>query len=420
MASDRLYDLAVRYRKAKLWKDLTDDALFGVRLANGEIGYCSVMGMMGEHFALGVYRGREGLDSYRLLAQITEELPDSEIFFRMLSQDCLQCSFETKGELSPEELEETKSYGKRKRVSFRGQMAFPRFQKYRPYYAPAVVKDTGDEELLCLALEAAIAIAERAKKESPEALGFTYGAPFDREIPLLEPAGDGFRWSMLPLPERREIVPESPALSNEILLGKIKRMKKRGERICELFMFPVPTELEDGSGLCSFPVVLIALDPKSGMVLPDVMDLGCHGGEALLASFATALAKAKSVPSSIYVRNERAYLFLENFCKQAGIQLYKEDSERTDILDEIEEDLMSGLDGFPGDGLDVFDDADEFDDMDGIDEIGMLSAVAEMIGKCSDKEIREMPEGMKEAVRAMLGQGLFSPSKEKKLKKLLR
>ena len=414
MASDRLYDLAVRYRKAKLWKDLTDDALFGVRLADGEIGYCSVMGMMGEHLALGVYCGREGLDSYRLLSQITEDMQDSEIFLCMISQDCLQCSFEMKDALSPEALEEAKSYGKRKRVSFRGRMAFPRFLRYRPYYSPVDVKDPREEEILCLALKAAIAIAERVKEESPEDLGFTYGEPFDREIPLLEPAGDGFRWSKQPLPEQHEIVMESPSLSNEILLGKIKRMKKRGERICETYLFPVLTELEDGSGLCSFPVVLIALDPKSGTVLPDVMEMVCHGAEALLASFATALVKAGSVPSAIYVREERAYLFLENFCKQAGIRLYKEDSERTDILDEIEEDLMSDVGDFPEFGL------EEFDDLDGIDEFGMMSAIESMIGQCSDKEIRKMPKDVKKTVRAMLGQGMFSPSVEQRLKKLLR
>ena len=58
MAEDRLYDLAFAFKNTKLWEKLSDLDLFAVRLPGGEIGYCCVMGQMGDHLdsrAIGVW-----------------------------------------------------------------------------------------------------------------------------------------------------------------------------------------------------------------------------------------------------------------------------------------------------------------------------------------------------------------------------
>ena len=52
MATEKMYDLAFQYKAAKLWKLLYDDEVFAVKLPDGETGYCSVMGMIGQHLAL--------------------------------------------------------------------------------------------------------------------------------------------------------------------------------------------------------------------------------------------------------------------------------------------------------------------------------------------------------------------------------
>ncbi len=70
MYPDQLYDLALAFRKAKLWKRLYDSEIFAVSLSNGEIGYCCIMGCLGEHFALAVYIGEQGMGSYRRLQEI--------------------------------------------------------------------------------------------------------------------------------------------------------------------------------------------------------------------------------------------------------------------------------------------------------------------------------------------------------------
>ena len=57
MASEAMNALAFRFRKAKLWNKLLDDELFAVQLSDGEIGYCCVMGQLGEHLSLALYVG---------------------------------------------------------------------------------------------------------------------------------------------------------------------------------------------------------------------------------------------------------------------------------------------------------------------------------------------------------------------------
>ena len=65
---ETLYRLAFAYKKTKLWKKLSDGQLFAVALSDGETGYCSVMGALGEHIALALYPGASGLRSYSMLA----------------------------------------------------------------------------------------------------------------------------------------------------------------------------------------------------------------------------------------------------------------------------------------------------------------------------------------------------------------
>ena len=74
MATERMYELAFRYKKAKLWQRMFDSELFAVKLSDGKIGYCSIMGRMGE-------RGR-CICGRRGLPDPAEHDVRCELFFR--------------------------------------------------------------------------------------------------------------------------------------------------------------------------------------------------------------------------------------------------------------------------------------------------------------------------------------------------
>ena len=90
MATEKMYDLAFQYKAAKLWKLLYDDEVFAVKLPDGETGYCSVMGMIGQHLALGLYVGDEGYQSYRILLDVGFADVDSTMIPLLMSSGSLK------------------------------------------------------------------------------------------------------------------------------------------------------------------------------------------------------------------------------------------------------------------------------------------------------------------------------------------
>ena len=153
-----LYDTAVEFRNLKCWEWTLDSNLFGVQNpANGEIGYCCITGYLGEHFALVVYLGTEGLGIY-LKAQSGMGMENP--LEMLANQKCLMASFEDRETLSKEDRALIKKLGLR----FRGRNQWPQFRSYQPGYHPWYL--TKDEaEYLTLALQQAMEVSLRLKKD---------------------------------------------------------------------------------------------------------------------------------------------------------------------------------------------------------------------------------------------------------------
>ena len=63
-----LFAAAGEFYKLRPWEWMEDSELFGVlNPETGEIGYCCVMGNLGELLALGVYLGTDGLETYLMM-----------------------------------------------------------------------------------------------------------------------------------------------------------------------------------------------------------------------------------------------------------------------------------------------------------------------------------------------------------------
>lgn len=409
MDLDNLYELAFAYRKTKLWKSLFDSELFAVALPDGEIGYCSVMGFLGEHLALGLYVGEEGLDCCRFIQNPTGRgmnmLRVQEIAF---SQICLQCSFQNKDELSPEELSAVRAYAGAHKLTLRGAHAFPQFTAYRTARYPWPVTGGEDVQLLSTALEAALAVDSALKSHSKEELGFEEGVIEDRSVPLLTRSGDGFEWSMHPLPPRRPPQYPEPVLEDELLLARLKRAKKSsGVWICDVVMCPTPT-IQDDSSAPVFPYMLLAASRDSGMVIPTtpVMDYG-DGAGGILRELASQMLEF-GIPRQIQVVDERTYSLLKGLA--AALKVKLELQEHNDALDELEADFLDHMDGC---GEDDEDDGDE-------DILDSFEHFLEGLLDLDDSTLLSMPQELREQLRAVDRQGLLTPALSGRLRRLFK
>lgn len=403
MYPDKLYDLAFAFRKTKLWKRLYDSEIFAVSLSNGEIGYCCVMGLLGEHFALSVYIGEQGLDSYRCLQEMSR-VPMNALQAQefMFSQYCLQCSLEAKDMLSPQELAAARSYGKAHGITFRGANAFPQFMKYQPARYPWSIQEAADVQLLCEALAAALEVSEKLAPASKYSLGFTDGPANGRTVPLLTPEDRGFDWGMCRLPPERPVSYPEPMLRNELLTARLKRQKKRaGIWECDVVMFPEPGFADEyGTDAAPvFPYMLLAVDQRTEMAIPtEGVPFYEKCAEELLLALGNRMLE-NGVPAEIQVINDRTYALLKNLAAALGIRLVRK--QESGLLDSMEEDLLDYCDEQTPDTVD--EDAARF---------------SEMLLSLDDEVLLSMPEDLKKLLRSMERQGLFAENVARRIRDL--
>lgn len=395
---DELYNLAFAFRDAKLWDELYEDELFAVPLPNGGTGYCSVMGMAGEHFALTVYPGEQGLRSLRRIQEIGSaierfELPNElKMQEYMLSQLCIQCSFENKSMLSPEELASARAYGTRCGVKFRGSHSFPQFVTYRPAMFPAQVASEEDVQILCEALRAAAAVNEKlleAEWVEPgkEALGFSHGPAVGRSLPLLTRDQGTYTWSVGTLPDATPPTYPSPVLRDDILLARLKRAKKRNTSwVCDVVMCPQPIQEKEGDTPV-FPYVLLAADKGTGAALPPAMVCDYEKeADTLLHSLGERMMEL-CVPHRMIVTDDRTQTFLEDFTSSLGIQLVR--ASEDELLEALESDFAEIQ----------MEDGDEPDEEEAAELIGGF------LMNSDDTTLLQLPQSVWDAIRAEINKG---------------
>ncbi len=154
-----LYEAAAEFRKAAPWEWVKETDVFGVRNPKtGEVGYCCLMGELGEMLAMAVYEGTEGLQGYLKIrrGQIKPGNPDA-----LYVQKCLMLSFENKKLLQEDDLEIIDELG----LAFRGRNAWPVFRSYKPGYFPWFLNR--DEVLyMTIALRQAMDVFIRMKHDA--------------------------------------------------------------------------------------------------------------------------------------------------------------------------------------------------------------------------------------------------------------
>lgn len=325
-----LYAAAAVFKELKPWNWMSDADLFGVQNPeDGEIGYCCIMGQLGEVFGMAVYRGSEGLDGYlRMQAEaFGPDDPDLEYI-----QKCLLVSFEDRGALEELDLKTIKRLG----LKFRGRNAWPQFRSYLPGYVPWFLTKE-ETRFLTMVMEQVVDVALRFKK--------------DRRL-LTAPAGDLVmvrclesrqkQWHdtwLRPPSERRAHVDDAGP-PDELLLRRIKRKVAEKRGVWEVGYFVLPAPVDEGEKPY-FPFAAAVADASTGVIL----DTWLASPEQFLAEFPKGLLsfvqEAAVLPQCVLVSEPEVFRMMEPIALHLdfGLELV----DKLETVEDFKEELCTHM-----------------------------------------------------------------------------
>jgi hypothetical protein len=250
-----LYQAAIRVKEIAPWEWMTETDIFGVQdPETDEIGFVSIMGMLGEHLAVAVYLGAEGLYSFWGFQQVADSAPPEAL----LEMPHLQASFEDRGELSTKDRDVIKELGLR----FRGRQEWPMFRSYRRGYLPWYL-EAPEARTLTYALEQAVEVALRFK-EDPGMLD-----PSDEESYLVRVPREA-RGNLVWEDEVMKVPPLEPEPIPIVMdvqaLEWVKQLP-RGEHTLEVDLFVFPARIQEKGARPYFPHILLMVESDRGLIL---------------------------------------------------------------------------------------------------------------------------------------------------------
>jgi Domain of unknown function (DUF6930) len=305
-----LYATTQRVHALAPWTFMDEAMLFAVREpSSGTLGFVSVMGALGSHLAVSVYRGAEGLYGFYAIQESAGDEPSAELFFEVPQ---VQMSLEDRGQLEREDKAVIDALG----LKFRGRQAWPLFRSYVPGHFPWFI-DAAEARLLQCALEQLLDVAPRFRPGGPPA------APSAKGPYLLRACAEDGSWQdgriTMPPPAPIGI----PLSLSEELLEKARRLPRTANTIeIDFFLFPALIQAKKGQRpACSY--VLLLVDRDSGIVIdfnlsmpePDLH----HMWGKLPATILGIFAKHGHLPLSLAVRSPLLAELLPSIALPLGV-----------------------------------------------------------------------------------------------------
>lgn len=300
-----LYETFSRVKDLAPWEWMEEADVFGVRNPETEeLGFVSVMGMLGEHYAVSLYRGPEGLYEFRRFQELGHMLPPEDLF--EIPQ--LQASLEDREELDKRDREQIKALG----LKFRGRKSWPLFRDFRPGLFPWSIEAAGDARFLEHALEQLLDVAVRFA-EDPSLLE----TASDETYLVREPRREGGglvcedRLVDVPPPEPVEVEIE---IEPELVQGLERLPQARMRLEMDFFMLPSPVQ-ENRRSRPYFPYMLMTVDAGSGVILGHEMLYVETSLQEMWASILPAAARtfinAGALPEEVAVGSDLLFGLLQ-------------------------------------------------------------------------------------------------------------
>jgi hypothetical protein len=310
----KLYQAAIAFRKIEPWKRMSERDIFGVRNPKtGEIGYCCIMGELGEMLAIAVYNGTEALQGYLKIQKgiIKPGNPDA-----LYIQDCLMLSFENKLSVQEDDLEIINDLG----LKFRGKNVWPVFRSYKPGYFPWFLNR--DEVLfMTVVLEQAVNICLEVQE------GKRIGSSPKRNRYLVRTAEErgGLmswkdEWVEPATLKKKDGVVSEPV--DEIRVQRLKNAATPVAAVWEIDFFYTPTPVSEGERPF-FPYAIMIMDHDSGFILDTHLAGETSRRKEFIDRFLCCIEETSSLPLEILVRKDEAAGFFQPYTSRLNIKLSK-------------------------------------------------------------------------------------------------
>jgi hypothetical protein len=320
---------------------MDESQIFGVENPeSGEIGFVSVMGMLGEHLAVGVYLGAEGLYGFWDFQDGKHETEPLALF----DIPQLQVSFEDREQLTKEDREVIKSLG----VKFRGRQSYPVFRSIKAGFMPWFIT-SGEARFLIHAIEQTLEVAPRARDNPLIPANESDKGDEVYLVRVAEKKGEELVWR----DEIRHIPPPaSKHLSVKVSPETISRLKtfpQNNNLIFEIDMFHAPTPVREKNSRPYFPKMLMIAETNSLFILgaelikphEDIFE----GHAEVAKSLIKILISHEVLPKEIRVSSDLLFRMLKSLMQQLNVKL-----RQTDDLIAIRE-AKEGMFGFFGNPL---------------------------------------------------------------------
>ncbi len=310
----KLYSLADRIYALKPWQFMLEDELIGVRdPVTDTIGFTSVMGNLGEHYAITVYLGESALGQFLQLSN-PEIVPSPEM---VLEIPQLMVSFEEKEYLDKEDRAVMKASG----VSYKGNTLRPVFRSYRPGMVPWFLEERELESMVSFLeqfLEVVVSADAGKWKEKSGSEGQDIFLVRDYKV-----VGGKISWKNT---YKEILIPEPEELSIPIDMDLLNKAKKTpvGKNIFEIDFFLTPAQVEETNQRPYFTYMLLLVDQQSELIISSEVMNPSEGIDNMLSQIPGLLlelfSKRTSLPKAVYTTSLRLAEILFPMLQDFGIQ----------------------------------------------------------------------------------------------------
>lgn len=313
----RLYELADELKKLAPWEWMDESEIFGVQNPEtDEIGFVSVMGMMGEHLAVGVYLGAEGLYGFWGFQDEKHETEPLALF----DIPQIQVSFENRDGLKKEDRDLIKKLG----LKFRGSQNYPMFRRTESGFMPWFITSE-DARFLTYTIEQTLDVTPRIK-ENPLILSDENDKKDETYlVRIVEKQNGQLVWR----DEMKRILPPAPeSISFNLPQETINRLRafpQNKNLTFEIDLFHAPTPVADKDKRPFFPKMLMVAETNSGFILgfeiikPQKESSKTH--EEFFTNIIKIWSNHKVLPKEIRVGSDLLFNLLKGFTQQLNIKL---------------------------------------------------------------------------------------------------